>query len=545
MKLGMIPRVVSILALATLASAAQQPQAPKGPPAAAEIPHLKKQGTAAQMIVDGKPFLMLAGELHNSSSSSLEYMKPIWKKLVALNLNTVIGTVSWELLEPQEGKFDFGLVDGLIHDARASGLRLVLIWFGSWKNGVSSYAPVWVKTDLQRFPRAQRRDGINLEVLSPAGEASLKADAAAFAALMRHIRAVDQQHTVVMMQVENEAGLLGDSRDRSPVAEAAWNKPVPAALMNYLGENKDKLLSELAEVWRAAGGKTSGTWAEVFGDNPQGDEVFMAWHIGRYVGKVAEAGKAEYGLPMYANAWLVQHEGQEPGGYPSGGPVSHMMDVWRAAAPKIDLFAPDIYLPDFKGVTASYTRSGNPLFIPEARLDPVSAVNVFWAVGSHSAMGFSPFGIDNIDAESPLGASYKALADIAPAILKAQGTGNMIGVLQDAEQSETASLNGYKLRIDFRAGRQLQPAGRKAFGLIVATGPDEFLAAGSGFSVSFTADSPGPKIARIAYIDEGRYVNGKWTPGRRMNGDENGGGTRLQLPWTGIGIQRIKLYRHD
>ena len=351
----------------TLATAQTVPQAP--PPSKFEVPLpvIKQNGEVKQMIVDGKPFIMLAGELHNSSASSIEYMKPIWKKLESMNLNSVIGTVSWELLEPQEGKFDFTLVDNQIHQARVHNMRLVLIWFGTWKNANASYTPLWLKRDYQRFPRAQSKDGVAREELTPLGEESVAADAKAFRTLMRHIRAVDPQHTVIMMQVENETGKLGDSRDRSPLAEAAWNQPVPSGLMNYLSENKAKLLPELTKVWGAGGFKTSGTWPEVFGTDAYADEVFMAWYVGRYVGKVAEAGKAELAIPMYANAWLVQNDNQLPGEYPSGGPVSRMHDIWRAAAPRLDLLAPDIYIADFMGVCTSYTRSGNPLFIPEAR----------------------------------------------------------------------------------------------------------------------------------------------------------------------------------
>ena len=286
----------------------------QGPPArpATPLPALKRNGSVTQLFVDGKPFVMLAGELHNSSASSVEYLKPLWKKLQAFHLNTVIGTVSWELVEPQEGKFDFALVDYQIHEARAHNLRLVLIWFGTWKNAVSSYAPLWVKADPKRFPRIQSKDGVNQEVLTPLGEESVAADAKAFRSLMRHIRTADPQHTVIMMQVENESGLLGDSRDRSPLAEARRNRPVPTRLMNYLNENRPNLIPETLKQWGAAGYKTSGTWPEVFGTDAYADEVFMAWHLGSYVGAVAEAGKAELAIPMFANAWLVQNEAQLP-----------------------------------------------------------------------------------------------------------------------------------------------------------------------------------------------------------------------------------------
>src|SRR5215207_7340449 len=180
------------------------------------MPQLRRHGSATQLIVDGCPFLVIGGELRNSSSSSIEYMQPIWQRMRDLNINTVLTPVSWELIEPTEGQFDFKLVDDLLRDARSHDLRLILLWFGSWKNGMSSYPPVWVKQDIGRFPRAQFRSGETIEVLSTVAEANWQADARAFAALMQHLTEVDSsEHTVIMVQVENEVGVLGDTRDYS------------------------------------------------------------------------------------------------------------------------------------------------------------------------------------------------------------------------------------------------------------------------------------------------------------------------------------------
>lgn len=525
------------------------------------MPALTKSGAIVQLLVDGKPFIMLAGELHNSSASSPEYMQPIWKKLAAMNLNTVIGTVSWELVEPREGAFDFTLVDDQIRQARAHHMRLVLIWFGTWKNAVASYVPMWVKTDLKRFPRVLSKDGVAQEELTPLGAESLKADAKAYRALMRHIRAVDPQHTVIMMQVENEAGKLHDSRDRSPLAETAWNGPVPSDLMRYLADRRAALHPALASVWGAGGFQMSGTWPEVFGTSPQADEIFMAWYIASYIGKVTEAGKAELAIPMYANAWLVQNEKQAPGGYPSGGPNPHVHDIWRAAAPQIDLLAPDIYLPDFKGACAQFVRNNNPLFIPEAR---VSVPNLIWALGRHAALGYSPFGIESLPEDTPLGPAYRTLAGMIPVIAKYQTDGKVTAVVQDSadQRSQEMTFGGYTLTFAFSAGGrgalQAQPqaaagsaGGRgttqepQSFALIVNTAPDEFVIAGQGFSLTFAPDTPGPKIAGIGFIDEGRFESGVWRAGRRINGDENGGGTRMRMAGRGIEIQRIRLYRYE
>src|ERR1022692_1173740 len=157
------------------------------------VPQLRKQGTATQLIVDGRPFLALAGELGNNTATSLENMQPIWPKLVSGNLNCVLVAISWAQMEPTEGNHEFGLVDGLIQEARRNNLRLVFLWLASWKNGMSSYAPVWVKQNTSRFPRVLNRTGNEVEILSTFGHATMDADARAFAALMRHIREVDGQ----------------------------------------------------------------------------------------------------------------------------------------------------------------------------------------------------------------------------------------------------------------------------------------------------------------------------------------------------------------
>ena len=510
------------------------------------FPCLRKQGSATQLIVDGRPFLVLGGELHNSSSSSLDYMRPIWTRMVDLNCNTVLAPVSWELVEPDEGRFDFALVDGLIHDARRHGLRLIFLWFGSWKNGMSSYVPAWVKRDERRFPRVRRQDGSRIEVLSTLAEASRQADAAAFAALMRHIRQVDGgDHTVLMVQVQNEVGVLGDSRDRHPAADEAFAGPVPPELLGHLAAHRPDLWPALRERWEQADTPVSGSWEEVFGPGPEADELFMAWHYARYVDAVAAAGKAEYPLPMFVNAWLSP-PAQRPGDYPSGGPLPQVLDIWLAGAPHLDLLTPDIYAAEFADWCARYTRRGNPLFIPEMRHGEDGARNVFYALGRHDALGTSPFAVDSIDnpGDSPLARSYDALSQIAPVLLEHQGRGTMTGFLLDEETpSVTCALGGYELEItrdavfDYKA--------ESGYGLVIATGPEEFLGVGRGFRVGFRPQTPGPARAGLAAVDQGAYHDGKWVPGRRLNGDETDQGQRWRFPNAGVSIERCTVYRYE
>ena len=416
------------------------------------IPHLERRGKATQIVVDGRPFLILAGELTNSASSSMEYMEPFWPKLAAANMNTVLAAVTWELVEPEPGKFDFALVDGAIREARRNRLHLIFLWFGSWKNADSTYTPLWVKKNQKQYPLYQAENGQVITYLSVFKEANWKADANAYAALMRHIREVDgEAHTVIMMQVENEVGCPGGTRDQVPEAKAAFNAPVPKQLMDYMAKNKEKLVSEFREYWEAAGGKTSGTWTEVFGDHPMTNEVFMAWNYALYVDKVAKAGKAEYPIPMFINVDLGESIGQ----YSSGGALPIQLNVWQQGAPGIDIVAPDIYLPNFAEWCARYDRSGNPLWIPETRGD---AANAFLAIGNHAAMGISPFGIERqADATTPLAQAYGLLAQAAPEVLEAQAKGTIRAVLLNAQHpAETVQLGNYSLA--FSMGRMRQPA---------------------------------------------------------------------------------------
>jgi hypothetical protein len=539
------------------------------------LPQIKQNGAVKQMYVDGKPFIMLSGELHNSSASGIEYMKPVWDKLAAMHLNSVVSTVSWELLEPEEGKFNFDLVDAQIMEARKRDMRLVIIWFASWKNGDSTYPPLWVKMNPERFPIQKKKplpegrfnmfysmygDARTLP-LSPLGKASMLAEAKAYRALMRHIREVDPEHTVIMMQVDNEIGLLGDSRDRSKLADSAWAKPVPAQLMNYFNKNKAALLPEMQEVWGRNGYKTSGTWAEVFGTDEWAEEIFMAWFYSVYINKVITEGKAELNIPMYVNAWLGPQPGQKlPGDYPSGGPVARVMDVWRAGSPANDLLAPDIYVQDFKGVLAEYSRSGNPLWIPEAR-DQVG--NLFWAIGNHSALGWAIFGIDDLDENSQVAKAYGLLGEMLPQLAEWQAAGRVAGVLLlEGEETQVISMGGYKITISRPRQRgpapeaanvqaplglggvtmssRAMPDDTRPFGLVINTTSDEFLFVGSNFIPSFTADPQESDKVAIGWIDEGKYVNGNWVPGRRLNGDEG----RPSIGSGKIGTLKIRVFKY-
>jgi beta-galactosidase GanA len=506
-------------------------------------PHLEKRGSATQLIVDGKPFLILGGELHNSSSSSLDYMKPLWPELAGMGLNTVVTPLSWELIEPTEGHYDFALVDGLLAQARESHERIVFLWLASWKNGMSSYAPVWVKQDRKRFPRVMVK-GREIELLSPAASATQQADARAFTALMQHIKQVDKDQTVLMMQIENEVGVLGDSRDRSPAADHEFNSPVPGELTRYLKAHHDSLYPRLRDLWDENGTKISGTWPEVFGNSSRADEIFMAWHYARFIQAVTAAGKSAYNIPMYVNTWLAGEDTQ-PGNYPSGGPEPWVIDIWRAAGNAIDIYSPDLYDPNFITWCKRYHRDGNPLFMPETRGGSPGAANVFYDVAEEFGIGFSPFAIeDETDPKQDLAVSYRTISSLMPLIAEHQASGDIHGFTLD-KQHPTAEfmMAGYNVQVSLDSifGSHTD----SGYGLVMATGPDEFLGAGKGFRIVFTPAQADAKPVGIASIDEGTFEDGKWIPGRRLNGDENDQGGYWRFDSRKVSIEKARVYRYQ
>lgn len=400
-----------------------------------QIPRLlKTRGGGTQLLVNGSPFLILGAELQNSAASCPEYMRSVWKKLVDSSVNTVLAPVTWEAIEPSETVFDFGKFDAFILNARRHNLHVILLWFGAFKNGMyshtttgaskltasakSTYAPSWVKTNPKRFPRAQSRKacgGVQLtDALSIFSEAVAGADAAAFSRLMQHLKEIDEEHsTVIMVQVENEVGLLGDSRDVCLSAAKCFAAPVPEVVTSALRSHWHTLhprLRETLEVTSAAKCKSEGlSWAEAFGATPSTDALFMAYHFALYVERVAHAGKANYSLPMFTNVWqnyadedadkslpTVVGGGGKPGDYPSGGAVIDVLDIWQIFAPSLDFIAPDIYLNDYDSVCGKYRHRGQPLFIPEQRRDEYGARRIWSAYGNYGALCAAPFGIDTL-----------------------------------------------------------------------------------------------------------------------------------------------------
>ena len=322
---------------------------------------------------------ILGGELSNSAATSVEDIDEVLPRMRALGLNTVLVPAYWELMEPREQsqtkepreqKFDFTLIDRTIDVARREQLHVVFLWFGVWKNSMSCYTPAWFKQDTKRFPRAMTAEGKQMEIASCFSDNVLQADLKAFSALMRHIREKDpQREVVIMMQIENEIGMLESARDHSPLAEKAYKQE---------------------------------RWAERYGTDEYADEKFMALSYARYVEHLAKAAREIHDMPLYVNA-AMNSRGRRPGEYPSAGPLAHLIDFWHEGAPSIDLLAPDIYDTGFKSWCAQYAmplrpqdggKIKNRLFIPESRCCENSGVRALYAFGEHQALGFSPFAID-------------------------------------------------------------------------------------------------------------------------------------------------------
>ena len=515
---------------------------------AAELPHIRMENGTGQLIVKGRPFLILGGELGNSSGGTAAQADVIIPKLAALHVNTILIPVAWEQIEPGEGSFDFSILDHWIETARGRNLHLVLLWFGSWKNAFSNYAPAWVKSNPKRFPRAESVDGRPLEILSTLGLEARRSDGRAFATLMHHLREKDSdQQTVLMVQVENEVGYLGQGgRDRSAEANRLFQGRVPDALIRTLAAKRLQLSTELAAHFNEHGQ----SWSEVFGDTA--NEVFMAWNYANFIEAVAHAGKTEYALPMYANAQLPAPQ-ERAGEYPSGGPHPYYLEVWRAAAPSIDFYSPDIYWPNFEYWVQRYQIPANPVFIPEARLES-GWYNAFYAYGQARSFGFSPFAIDTVklpekddDPKPEIMQSYELLDSLRDLLPAAQAAGQTRGLVLHAtspRQTQTVPLGGYLFEATLsRSWPARTIVADDGAMLILQSSPSEFYVVGSGLTVSITRDPDVDSgIAGIESVEQVTRTSGQWITDRRLNGDQTNQGRQLLLDPHRQHIYRLRLY---
>lgn len=483
------------------------------------------------MMVDGAPFLMLGAQANNSSNYPA-MLPSVWPVIRRLHANTLEIPVAWEQVEPVEGQFDFSWVDTLLREARENHVRLVLLWFGTWKNTGPSYAPEWVKTDTKRFPRMRTAEGKAHHVLSPHARTTLEADKRAFQRLFQRLRDADPDNQVVMVQVENEMGSYGLARDHSPEAERLFRGPVPAELVRKLG-------------------KRPGTWSEVFGDFA--DQAFASWSMARYADEIAAAGKAVKDLPVYCNSALGNpFDAKAASTSPSGGPQWNMIDVWRAAAPHIDLVAPDIYNRDEREVSALlgyYDRPDNALMVPETG-NSIDHSRFFWEAIGRGAIGYAPFGMDETGYSNyPLGAKalddatieafaskYRLFAPIARTWAGLVAGHPSWGIAKGADAADRSTVLGrWKVTAQFELWAfgerewtwiksdphptKGQPLGGAA---VVQLGPDEFLVSGSDVRIRFGLDKPAAgENGTMLRVEEGTYDEaGRWVMRRVWNGDQ-------------------------
>jgi beta-galactosidase GanA len=486
------------------------------------LPRIVEKDGSFALMVDGAPYLMLGAQVNNSSAWPA-MLPQVWPAIDKLHANTVEMPIYWEQWEPTQGHFDPSVLHMLLAQAREHRVHLVLLWFGTWKNGSGHYTPPFVKLNETQSPHVVGRDGRKLDSLSPYSEFTLNADKTAFAALMRELKASDPQHTVLMVQVENEPGTWGSVRDYSPAAEKIFNQPVPQPILTAMHAT------------------TTGTWREVFGVDA--DEYFHAYSISSYIGQVAAAGKRELALPMYINVASRNPLHPSPANtYESGGATDNVIPIWKAAAPDIDILAPDIYDREFDRYTAllnHYHRADNPLLVPENSNRPEFARYLFAVLG-HGGIGFAPFGMDNtgyrnteevsakLDEKdiAPFALTYEIFAPMQREIARLNFEGKLKAVAEDpAVHEQTLDFGAWKATIKY--GMPQFGAGGKAPGntpasggaMVAQLGPDEFLVTAEHARIDFTPTDS--KLQRqFLIVEEGSYVAGKWTPRRIWNGDQ-------------------------
>lgn len=393
------------------------------------------------------------------------------------------------------------------------------------------------------------------DAVSVFGSETVRADAKAFAALMHHLKAVDEAHsTVVMVQVENEAGLLGDSRDRSRLAEEVWLRSVPIDLIQVLQDSWPKLNEHVKTNFsqlETIDASTLKSWADVPGAKLMVEELFMAYHFAKYVEQVAAAGKAEYDLPLYTNVWQnywdeskdenisnVVAGGGKPGDYPSGGGVTNVLDIWKSFAPSLSVIAPDIYLNDYAASCAAYRHRNNALLIPEQRRDEYGARRIWAAYGSYKAIGVAPFGIDSVALEdNPFRHHYGLLSRVAKYVLDAQaGRYQTVGFFFD-ELNADGTDPSPALQFDFNSWRATIERSHvfgtpsAGSGMVIQLSQNEFLLVGWGFQVSWQSKSHNVCFSGLLRFEEKETdEGGELLTLRLLNGDETRSGKYAVMP---------------
>lgn len=505
------------------------------------LPRIVQKDGRFALFVDDAPYLILGAQTNNSSAWP-EMLPQVWPAMERLHVNTVEIPIYWEQFEPKPGRFDYSVMETIITQARERNLRLILLWFATWKNGSNHYMPQWMKLDPERYPNIIGADGQQVDSPSPFSQATLEADKKAFTAFMQHLKQFDPQHTVIMVQVENEPGTWNSVRDYSPAAQKVFDSPVPAEVLSAMN--------------RPA--QPNANWSDVFGKDA--DEFFHVWHVAQFIGQVAAAGKAVYPLPLYVNASI--RDPIEPGWPPKyevGGPNDNVFELWKAAAPAVDILAPDIYIRDterYLKVLDLYSRPDNPLFVPET-IGRGAFSRFFYAALGRGAIGFAPFGMDDtrrfasptgnqsrLDAVfGPTARNYQVFNPMSREIARLNFEGKLQTAvegeaephperLETAPSSQGASgpptrvlrFDGWDAAISFgRFGRRGTPQAGEPNGrvLVAQLDANKFLVTGLFTRVVFypTGAKAGRPWQYLA-VEEGQYEDGEYNRRRILNGDQ-------------------------
>ena len=489
------------------------------------IPKIIEKNGRHSLVVEGKPFFILGAQAHNSSAWP-GMLPQVFTSIHEMHANTLEIPIYWEQVEPTEGNFNFSLIDTLLVQSRKHQVRLVLLWFATWKNGSNLYMPEWMKKNAEKYPNIIGKNGKHVDSPSPNFKATMDADVKAFTAVMGYLKKADQQHSVIMVQVENEPGAWGSVRDYSATAQQVFEQAVPAALL------KPSVLQELH-----IDAASKGTWKNVFGE--RADEYFQAWSVASFIEKVAAAGKAVYPLPVYVNAALRDPLSNPPAtNYESGGPTDNVIPIWKAVAPSIDLVAPDIYLNGSERILKVldiYARNDNALFVPEASFTE-DKVKYLYSVLAHGGIGFAPFGVDlngqasnkTLVAQSiqPFAKEYHMASPMMRELAEWSFEGKIQAVVEKEDfAAQQIDLGNWQATISFGGdGRaNAAPINTEPIGkiMIVTINENEFLLIGTKCHITFqgTGINKG-KEWQYGKVEEGNYENGKFKLLRIQNGDE-------------------------
>ena len=512
------------------------------------VPSLVQKDGRYALLVDGAPYLMLGAQSNNSSDWPAT-LPQVWSAIEYLHANTLETPIYWEQFEPRPGQYDTSAVDNILAQARAHHVHLVLLWFGTWKNGSQHYMPEWMKLDPLRYSHVMNKNGELIDSPSPFASASLEADKRAFGALMRHLKQADSERTVLMVQVENETGTYGSVRDYCPEANKLFEGPVPPEILKAMGKT-------LATP--------DANWETVFG--PEAEVYFHAWAIAKYVGEVAAAGKAAYPLPLYVNDALHDPLKPEvPVTYESGGPTDNVIPIWKAEAPAIDVLAPDIYLPrteQYLKTLDLYHRPDNALLIPETSGAVHEARFLFSALGLQ-AIGYSPFGLDytgnrpTLPGEpegknaflDPTAQNYGLIAPMMRDVARLNFEGKLQATAEvEGQPTQTLHFGEWDAVISYGPRRRgmpdpTQPHEMLGRALVAQLGDNRFLITGFDCSIDFrpagteqqrkagnivvgAGQTPSAKIdgkwvhRQFLRVEEGAYEDGAFKFQRILNGDQ-------------------------